>query len=112
MRFTPRTLPGAADPVMGADGTPTPHREVIKAFLHFIRPASSVIRQFTEIETGDCVIEYSPEIRLEGRQELRFIIEGIEWSAKPMSEDLREVWDSVFAGRRLYTVLLLKRSTG
>ena len=53
--------------------------------------ANRRFRHFTEIETGDCVIEYSPEIRLEGRQELRFVIEGIEWSAKPMSQDLREV---------------------
>jgi hypothetical protein len=71
-----------------------------------------VIRHFTEIETGDCVIEYSPEIRLGGRQELRLVIEGIEWAAKPMSQDLREVWDAVFAGRKLYKALLLKRSTG
>jgi hypothetical protein len=61
--------------------------------------------------TGDCVIEYSPEIRLEGRQALRFVIGGIEWSAKPMNQDLREVWDAVFAGRKLYKALLLKRST-
>jgi hypothetical protein len=55
----------------------SPHREVVKALLHFIRPASSVIRHFTEIETGDCVIEYAPDIYLEGRQELRFVVEGI-----------------------------------
>ncbi|HTV62358.1 MAG TPA: hypothetical protein VMH30_07295 [Verrucomicrobiae bacterium] len=37
---------------------------------------------------------------------------GFEWSAKPMSQDLREVWAAVFAGRKLYKALLLKRSTG
>jgi hypothetical protein len=74
--------------------------------------ASGEGRAGAEIETGDCVIEYSPEIRLERRQELRFVIEGIESSAKPMIPDLREVWDAVFAGRKLYQAMLLKRSTG
>jgi len=58
----------------------SPHREVSKALLHFIRPASSVIRHFTEIETGDCVIEYSPDICLEGRQELRAVVEEVQRS--------------------------------
>jgi len=103
----------ALDPVTQArTGTPTARTETLRAFLHFIQPSASVIRQFDEIETGDCLLEYSPEVTLEGRDSLRFIIEGVEWSAKPMSQHLRETWDAVFAGRRLFKTLLLKRSTG
>ena len=108
-----------ADPVTGVmSGKPTARTETIKAFVHFVQPASALVRNFNEIETGDCIIDYASGVTLEGRTDLRFTIGSnlggapVEWSAKPLSELLAETWDAMFANRRLFKTLLLKRSTG
>ena len=104
---------GPVDPVTAApSGTPTARTETIRAFVHFVQPASALVRSFNEVETGDCMMEYSPEVELAGRADVRFMIGGVEWSAKPMSAHLVETWDAIFANRRLFKTLLLKRSTG
>ena len=100
------------DPTSGTvQGTPTVCQETIKAFVHFVGPASSMVRQFTEIETGDCILEYDPGVCLEGRRDARFVINGQTWSVKPISDRLKETWDATFAGRQLFKTLLLRRAT-
>ena len=60
------------DPVTGQfPGTPTPGQAGVPALLHFVS-ASSTVRQFAEIQTGDCMVDLSPKLDLKGKDGLTF----------------------------------------
>lgn len=103
------------DPVTGQKKLPpdtavTPMTECIKAFLYFIS-ASAVIRQNTEIETGDCIVDFPVEIDLSTRADLVVIINGEQWVTKPIAGKLHQAWTEMQAGRRLYNSILLRKNT-
>lgn len=116
--------PGATrDPVTQVyTGNPTEVREEIRAFLHFIS-ASSSVRQFNEIQVGDCMVDMSPSVVLTGRDGLSFLLPtgaipagggepALEtWSNKPVSSQLAAYWDTMQSGRRVVQTVLLRRAT-
>jgi hypothetical protein len=93
-------------------GQPVEQREFIKAFLHFVQSATSVVRQFNEVQIGDCIMDYSRNIDLGSRESVRVMIEGEEWSAKSISDELAQSWDTLMGGRRIYRTILLRKSQG
>ena len=105
------------DPVTQVvSGTPTPQSECIQAFLHFVS-ASSAVRQFNEIQIGDCLMDISPEVDLTGRSGLVFILptgphlSGQQWTSKPVSAELSAAWDVMQGNRRLFQTILLRKGT-
>jgi hypothetical protein len=105
------------DPVTGARiATPTQNQCTIRAFVHFVS-ASSVIRNFTEIETGDAILDLAPEVTLRNKDGLTFLLPTGEsgclepWTNKPMSEHLARYWDAMAGGRKLYQTVLVRRAT-
>ena len=98
------------DPV---DGVPTvpmvPLTETVRALLYFVS-ATTQLRQFAEIQAGDCIATFNPDQTLKGRDSLRFVIDGEEWSSKPVSEQLSSYWGRA-ANLKLYQVVLLRKGT-
>jgi hypothetical protein len=100
----------ARDPVDGAPTVPmTDARETVKALLYFVS-ATTQMRQFTEIQAGDCIATFNADTQLKGRESLRFLIDGEEWSSKPVSEQLSSYWGRA-ANLKLYQVVLLRKGT-
>ena len=95
------------------DGAPTvpmvPLTETVQALLYFVS-ATTQLRQFAEIQAGDCIATFNPDTVLKGRDSLRFIIDGEEWSSKPVSEQLSSYWGRA-ANLKLYQVVLLRKGT-
>jgi len=115
--------PSAAvrDPVTNLfPGNPQPARTPVRAFLHFVG-ATSVVRQFNEIQMGDCIADISPKVDLTNRDGLVYLLptgpvvngeSSLEtWSNKPLSSQLAAFWDTQQGGRRLFQTVLLRKST-
>ena len=105
------------DPVTNLfPGDPQPGRTPVKALLHFIS-ATSAVRQFNEIQMGDCIADISPKVNLTHRDGLSFLLptgpngELETWSNKPLSSQLAAFWDTQQGGQRLFQTVLLRRST-
>ena len=112
------------DPVTGAQnlaaGSVTIQTMTVKAFLHFPQPVgNAVVRQFQEIEAGDCIADFCQDVPLDGKPGLKFMfldhagnpIDGVVWEIKPISERLAKNWDVIVAGHRLLRTVLLRKAT-
>lgn len=109
------------DPVtQSRTGTPTTQTMRAQAFLHFPEiKANSVVRQFNEIEAGDCIADFSADVALDGLDSLTFTflnpdgtpIDGSVWVTKPISERLARSWGAIIQGARLFRTVLLRRQT-
>ena len=109
-----QAMPDAVDGTRS--GTPEIKTQTVKALLHFVT-ATTQLRQFAEVQAGDCIMDLSPDILLKGREGLRFIIgasrtcPGEEWSSKPVSEQLAQCWDAMQGNRKIFQTVLLRRGT-
>ena len=84
--------------------------EYLKAFLYYIS-ASSVVRQFAEIEVGDCIVDFSATVDLTNRNDLVVVINGEEWVTKPVSGKLKQAWTDGQRNTGLYQTILLRKAT-
>ncbi|MDE2102855.1 MAG: hypothetical protein KGL39_36765 [Patescibacteria group bacterium] len=106
----PAGAPLTRDTVDGAPNVPMVDKQlVVKAMLYYVS-ATTQIRQFAEIQAGDCIATFNPGLALQGKESLRFVIDGQEWSSKPVSEQLSSYW-GVAANLKLYQVVLLRKAT-
>jgi hypothetical protein len=111
----------AVDPVtQSRTGKPTAMSMTVKAFLHFPQPsADSAVRQFNEIELGDCIADFHQDVQLDGLDKLEFVflkpdgtpIDNQKWVTKPTGEKLAQSWNVVLQGQRLYRPVLLRKAT-
>lgn len=93
------------------NGTATPQQKPVKGFVHLVQASTmSTVKQFNEIETGDCIVDLSPDEAIDGKFNLRFIIAGETWAPKQISDKLGRAWDVVAQGQRLYRSVLLRKA--
>jgi hypothetical protein len=99
-------------------------QQIVKGFFYQVN-ASSVVREFNEIEAGNAILDLPPDVELEDAsgqplEGLRFVItvEGPggrtytdEWVQKEVSERLARSWDVVVQGRRLGRTVLVRKAT-
>lgn len=92
-------------------GTPTKNQKSVKGFVHLVQASTtSTVKQFNEIEAGDCIVDLAPDEDIDGKINLRFIIAGETWCPKQISDKLGRAWDVVTQGRRLYRSVLLRKA--
>jgi len=100
------------DPVTQAWlGTPTPQSETRKAFVHYVNHGANTYVRFAEIKTGDVILDFVGDAEIDGREDLRFTIAGIEYVQKPISGELSEAWDALVQGHKLLRPVLLRKAT-
>lgn len=98
------------DPVTQArQGTPVARVEVVRCFVHYVSTAMSQVRQFNEVEEGDCLLDMPADVALTGREGLSFEISGERWALKKVGDKLTRSWDQVFHGERLFRTVLLRK---
>lgn len=104
----------------GSDATPTPQMRTVKALLHFPEPrVNSEVRQFNEIEAGDCIADFCEDVQIDGLDKLEFVFLGVDglpidsnkWVTKPVSERLAVSWNLVIQGVKLFRCVLLRKAT-
>lgn len=97
--------------VADAGHQPTERELRIEALMHFPDFAKPGVRQFNEIEVGDCIIDVAPDAPLDGKENLRFIIAGTEYVQKPIGSRLASSWDVIVSGIKLFRPVLLRKNT-
>jgi len=112
---------GSLDPVtMSHTGAPAALNMVVMAFLHFPQPTvNSAVRQFNEVEVGDCIADFDASVKLDGKDKLEFVfldadgnpVDGQKWVTKPTNERLAQTWGAVIQGVRLLRPVLLRKAT-
>lgn len=100
------------DPVNGnGSGEPVLNRMEVRALVHYVgAPGVTEVRQFNEVETGDCILDLDPGVAVDGKPDIRFQIDGEEWVPKKVGSKLARSWDTVVGGERLFRSLLLKKA--
>jgi hypothetical protein len=109
------------DPVTQSKlGSPVAMSMTVKAFLHFPQPpGNTAIRQFNEVEAGDCIADFHQDVELDGLDKLEFVfldrdgdpIDNQKWVTKPTGEKLAQSWNAVIEGQRLLRPVLLRKAT-
>lgn len=96
-----------------ADDThqPIPKTATIKAFVHFPNFAANQVKQFNEIETGDMILDVTPDADVDGKEGLVFSVGGLDYVTKPVSDRLAKAWDVIFMGAKFLRPILLRRKT-
>lgn len=104
---------GRKDAGTGAiiNGTPTPQTlGPIQALMHAAE-AKSVLRQFVEIEAGDIILDFPPDAPLDGKDNLRFVVNGQDYEQKKLGGKLAKMWDMNIAGNLGCRTVLLELAT-
>jgi hypothetical protein len=100
-------------PVDGSrSGTPTPGTATLPAFVHHVQAAGhSSVRQFAEIEVGDIILDFAPNVDLSGKDNLRFNIGGQWYVAKQVGDKLATTWDVQVQDQKLFRTVLVRKAT-
>jgi len=103
---------GAIDPVTSqrTGATATVQTQTVKGLVHFAA-AMSTVRQFAEIEVGDCIVDFAPDVELDGKEALRFTIDGRLYEQRQVSGKLAAAWDALVGNTRLFRTILLRLAT-
>jgi len=106
--------------VLPEGGAVIPMQMTVRALLHFPQPVgNTAVRQFNEVEVGDCIADFHQDVELDGKAKLQFVfldecgepIDGQKWVVKPIGEKLAQSWDAVVGGQRLMRTVLLRKAT-
>jgi hypothetical protein len=105
---------GTLEPLTGAliGATVTEQSEIVPALIHIVPVAStSQVRQYNEVETGDCIADLQSDVSLDTKENLRFEIDGQLYVQKTVGEELARSWDALPQGQRLVRTVLLRKAT-
>lgn len=105
--LTGGTLDARTQSLVGA--TAAPQTATVRAFAHYLQAGSFVVRDFLEIEAGDCILDFAPDVVLDGLHGLTFTFNGATWGQKPMSEALAKHWDTVIGNTRILRSVLVRK---
>lgn len=83
----------------------------IPAFVHFVEPVKSSYRQFTEIETGDVIIDFLDDVTLP-RTGAKFVIDGETYVQKEVGNQLAQYWDVIVQGQRHFRTVVATKAPG
>lgn len=91
-------------------GESTDQTETVQGFVHYIQATTS-LRQFGEVEVGDCIVDLHQDVDIDGKQSLVFIIDGEEWKQKQIGDKLAKYWAVMAQGQKLFRTVLLRKTT-
>jgi len=104
-----------SDPVDPALESTTPATTTVTAehpaLVHFVEPVKTGYRQFTEIETGDVIIDFLDDVTLP-RTGAKFIIDGETYVQKEVGNQLAQYWDVIVQGRRHFRTVVATKAPG
>jgi len=90
----------------------TPQTATHHAFVHQIAMAGrSQVKQFNEVEEGDLILDFEPNVAIDGLRDLVFVVNGKPYVAKQIGEKLAQTWDVTVQGKKLFRTLLVRVAT-
>jgi hypothetical protein len=82
-----------------------------KAFVHFVEPSKSLARQFTQIETGDVILDFLGDVVLP-RDGAVFIVNGERYIQKDAGKQLALYWDLMLEGQPHFRTVVATKAPG
>lgn len=79
------------------------------ALVHYVDPTKSTVRQFTEIESGDVIVELIDDTELPAAV-VTFDIDRVKFAQKDVGAELAEYYDLNIGGERIFRTLVLGRT--
>jgi hypothetical protein len=99
------------DPTTGSTlGTSVDKSEIIKGFPHYIK-ATTTVRQFAELEVGDCLLDLHRDQQLKGRNGLVFVIAGEEWKQKEIAGKVASYANAIASNQKIFQTVVLRKTT-
>ena len=95
-------------------GSPIQKTLTAPALVHAVSaPGAAAVRKFTEVETGDMILDFDAgiDLTLDGRQKMRFNVLGQIYELKPVSDKLAATWDVTIGATQLFRTVLLRKAT-
>ncbi len=105
-----RQKTGPVDPITGAAEIDPEQTLLVQAFFHTVAPGAHSVRLFTEIETGDVILDISPEVDL-SHPGLVFEVGGKAYVQKPLGDKLAAAMDTRVRGMDTFQTVLLRLQT-
>ena len=79
-----------------------------EALVHYVDPTKSTVRNFSEIQSGDVIVELIDDTELPAAV-VTFDIGGVKFAQKDVGAELAEYYDLVIGGQRIFRTLVLAR---
>ncbi len=106
------TFPGGSttDETTGAKlGNAVAQSEVVTGFVHFAEDAKTEARMHQVLERGGCIVDLPVATVIEGREQLKFTINGVVYVQAKYGEEVMRHFDAVVEDVPLARTLLLRR---
>lgn len=91
-------------------GTATLMSGVVNGVVHVVGATTS-LRQWSEIQTGDAIIDFAPDVDLSGKEGLRFEFGGKLWAQKNIPDQLVAAWDVIERGETFEQTIVVSIAT-
>lgn len=93
-------------------GVKSAHSTTVRALaVHFIQDAASWrIQGYNEVQVGDKIVDFGPDVALEGKAELRFEIDGELWTQRPLGGNPAKSFDATIQNQPLCRTVILMRA--
>ncbi len=111
---------GDYDPILDAGNpafAPTARNQTLKAFVHYATVGSTAFQRFSQIQTGDVILDFPGDPRVGNEDDgfrsidsltnLEFEVNGVIYVQKTTGEDLAKTWDVRVAGVSICRSLLV-----
>lgn len=95
MRWTVEVAPDGYDPNIETSAAPVVSEQVAeaRAFVHYVNIQTSGYVKFAEVRNGDVILDFTGDVDIDGKKDLRFIIGGQVFVQKMAGKDLANSWD-------------------
>lgn len=86
----------------------TEFQETLYPFVHHTHIASISSQRYSEVQTGDIILDFLTIPDFTGRTDVQFIIAGLTYVQKDIGRELAAAWDLRCGGRPVVKSLLLR----
>jgi hypothetical protein len=66
--------------------------------VYFVSASKTGLRTYTELETGDVIIDFPATVPIDNLAHLEFVIEGEVWRQKTLGPAIAKAWDAIVGG--------------
>jgi hypothetical protein len=101
LRWRARTGEGTFDPILDGsnpDFAWAERNETLKAMIHYVDIHTTGYTRFSEVKTGDVILEFDAGVDIDSKEGLEFDIGGVLYVQKNAGKELAKSWDVRISG--------------
>jgi hypothetical protein len=87
---------------------PTPQTVTIRGLVHFISPTTAAYRMYSQLKSGDAILDLDPSVDLENKPNLTFEFGGQTWTQLTLPEEILRALDAIHGGLQISRVVAVR----